>query len=61
MIWLNYLIRVPFGVIIATVLIAVVGILMTLYAIFIDWGKGWDGVETLHTEWLDMVKIIGGL
>jgi hypothetical protein len=61
MIWINYLIRVPFGAVIATVMILLVIIATLLMSIFVNWQVHIIGLIGLPKEWLDITRTIGGL
>lgn len=61
MIWINYLIRVPVGIILGTFLIICAALAIILLAIFVNWDRRIGELATLPADWLDMVKTIGGL
>ena len=61
MIWINYLIRVPLGVVVATIFIGFAVIATTFMAVCVNWQDEAGGFAALPEEWLDLVKTIGGL
>ena len=61
MIWINYLIRLPFGAVIATIILIMASVAMVFCAVCINWEEQIGEFRTLPKEWLDCVKEIGGI
>ena len=61
MIWINYIFRVP----IAAICTIFVGIIllscMAVYAVFVDWQKGWEGLGGTPKDAKDFFKPIAGI
>ena len=61
MIWINYLIRVPIGAVIGTILIAIAAVAIIFMAICVNWNNQIGELASLPSDWLSVVKTIGGI